>query len=61
MVPWSTSALSSHELSSSSASKITTLSSNPPKTSLYSTDGSLNGCCSSSLISISTLSASSLF
>ncbi|OCK89549.1 uncharacterized protein K441DRAFT_667679, partial [Cenococcum geophilum 1.58] len=34
---------------------ITTLSSNPPKTSLYSTDGLLNGCSLSSLISLSTL------
>ncbi|OCK92693.1 uncharacterized protein K441DRAFT_662850, partial [Cenococcum geophilum 1.58] len=34
---------------------ITTSSSNPPKTSLYSTDGSLNGCSLSSLISSSTL------
>ncbi|OCK94940.1 uncharacterized protein K441DRAFT_659381, partial [Cenococcum geophilum 1.58] len=34
---------------------ITTSSSNPPKTSSYSTDGSLNGCSLSSLISSSTL------
>jgi len=61
MVPWSTSALLSYKLSSSPASKMTTSSSNPPKTLLYSTDGLLNGYYSSSLISISTSSAGSLF
>jgi hypothetical protein len=48
-------------LSSSPASKITTLSSNPPKSLLYSTNGLLNSSSLSSLISLSTSLASFLF
>ena len=55
--------LLSHELLllSSPVSKITTLSSNPPKTLLYSTNSLLNGYSLSSLISLFTLLAGSLF
>ena len=50
-----------YKLLFSPAFKMTTLSSNPPKTLLYNTNGLLNGYFLSSLISLSTLLAGSLF